>query len=87
MSHVFSPLENITKLEAYTTTVNFNIDNFNQHVNVNLEGLKAKGERKYDLMKNLLKAYHVASDKELAQYIKNGLLRQRRRYHNIADDD
>ena len=51
------------------------IQTFNQHVKVNVEGLKARGDRTYDLITNLFKAYHVASDTELFYYIKTNSYR------------
>ena len=43
-------------------TVNSDIENFNQYVKVNVDGLKARGDQTDDLMINLFKAYQVASD-------------------------
>ena len=45
------------------STVNLYIENFNQYVKLNVDGLKARGERTDDLMINLLRAYHVALDR------------------------
>ena len=39
--------ENLTNLETNTTTVNYKVNTFNQHVKLKVEGLKARGERKY----------------------------------------
>ena len=36
---------NLINLDTYMYTVNFNIENFNQCANVNVDGLKARGER------------------------------------------
>ena len=44
------------------STVNLDIEKFNQYVKVNVDGLKSRGEKMYDLMINLLKEYQVASD-------------------------
>ena len=46
---------NLTNLETYITTVNSNIETFNQHVKVNLEGLRVRDERKDDLMTKIFK--------------------------------
>ena len=62
--------KNLTNLDTYMTTVNSNIEKFNQYVKVNVEGLRARGERTDDLMINLFKAYQVASDAVFVQYIK-----------------
>ena len=43
-------------------TVRYNIENFNQHLRLKVDGLKARGERTYELMINLFKAYQVVSD-------------------------
>ena len=47
--------ENHTTLKTYINTENYNTQNFNQHVKVNMEGLKSGGERKDNLMTNLFK--------------------------------
>ena len=67
------------------STVNSNIENFNQYVKVNVDGLKARGERTYDLMIEIFKAYQVASGCRNFRYIKT------KRYHyddryNITED-
>ena len=62
--------ENLTNLDSYMSTVSSNIEKFNQYVKVNVEGLKARGERTDDLMINLFKAYLVASDAEFVRYMK-----------------
>ena len=61
--------ENLTNLDIHITTVNSDIEHFNQYVKVNMYGLKARGERTDDLMINLFKAYQVASDGEFVRYI------------------
>ena len=53
--------ENLTNLETHITTVKSNIQTFNQNVKVNLEGLKARGERTDYGMTKLLREYHTAS--------------------------
>ena len=55
---------NITNLDTYMSTVNLDIKNSNQYVKVNVDGLKARGDRTDDLMINLFEAYQVASDGE-----------------------
>ena len=44
------------------STVNSNIENFNQYLKFNTDKLKARGDLTDDLMINLFKAYQVASD-------------------------
>ena len=50
--------------------MNSDIDNFNQYSKVNVDGLKASGERTDDLIINLFKDYHVASDGKFVRYTK-----------------
>ena len=51
------------------STLNLDIEKFNQYVKVNVDGLKSRGEKMYDLMINLFKEYQVASDGEFVRYI------------------
>ena len=44
------------------STVSSGIENFNQYVKANVDGLKSRGERTYVLMINLFKAYQVSPD-------------------------
>ena len=62
--------DNLTNLDNYMSTVNSDTEKFNQYVKVNIDGLKARGERTDDLMINLFKSYQVASDGEFVRYIK-----------------
>ena len=62
--------ENLTNWDTYMSTVNSDIDNFNQYSKVNVDGLKASGERTDDLIINLFKDYHVASDGKFVRYTK-----------------
>ena len=50
--------------------MNSDIENLNQYVKVNVDGLKARGESTDYLMINLFKAYQVALDGEFVSYIK-----------------
>ena len=52
------------------STVNSNIEIFDQYVKVNVDGLKSRGERIDDIMINLFKAYQVASNRKFVRYIK-----------------
>ena len=54
--------ENLNNLKSYTTTVNSNIDTYNQHVKVNAKGINSRGDMIDDLTKILFKAYHIALD-------------------------
>ena len=62
------PRDSLTNIYTYISTVNLSIKNFNQYVKVNLYWLKASSERKDDIIINLLKAHHFASDKEFLRY-------------------
>ena len=59
-----------TNIDTYMSTVKLDIKNFNQYVKVNVDGLKARGERTNDLMINLFKAYQVSSKGEILRYVK-----------------
>ena len=60
---------NLTNLDTYIYTLNLDIENFNQYVKLNVDGLKSRVERKDDLMINLFKAYQVTSNREFVIYI------------------
>jgi hypothetical protein len=47
------------------STVDSNIELFNQHVKVNRDGLTARGESSDDLTINLFKAYLCVTDRDL----------------------
>ena len=64
------PRDSLTNIYTYISTVNLSIKNFNQYVKVNVDGLKARGERTNDLMINLFKAYQVSSKGEILRYVK-----------------
>ena len=78
--------ENMTNLDTYMSTVNSNIGYYNHYVKVNVDGLKARGEHKDDLVINLFKVYWVASDGDFLRYKKE----KRDQYsssHNITKDE
>ena len=56
--------ENLTNLDTYTYKINLEIENFNQYVKVNMDGLKSRGDQTDDLTTNLFKAHQVESDGE-----------------------
>ena len=62
--------ENLTNLDTCITTIDSDIAKFNQHVKVNREGLKARGETTDDLMINLFKGYLNAADREFVEHMK-----------------
>jgi hypothetical protein len=60
---------NLKNLDAYMSTVNSDIRQFNQYVKVNLEGLRARGEENNDIMVNLFDGYLMAGDRHFVDYI------------------
>jgi hypothetical protein len=62
--------ENLTSLDAYITTIDSNIELFNQYVNINRAGLQAHGEKTDDLIINLFKAYLNVADQSFVEYMK-----------------
>ena len=62
--------ENLSSLDSYVSTVNYDLARINQYVKLNYEGLKARGERCDDIMSNLFKGYLCINDKEFVSYIK-----------------
>jgi hypothetical protein len=62
--------ENLTSLDAYITTIDSNIELFNQYVNINRAGLQARGETTDDLIINLFKAYLSVEDQNFVEYMK-----------------
>jgi hypothetical protein len=62
--------ENLTSLDSYITTIDSNIELFNQYVHVNQDGLRARGETTDDLVINLFKAYLNVADQNFVEYIK-----------------
>jgi hypothetical protein len=63
--------ENLTNLDSYMSTVDSNIELFNQHVKVNRDGLTARGESSDDLTINLFKAYLCVTDRDFVRYTRN----------------
>jgi hypothetical protein len=53
------------------STIDSNIELFNQHVKVNLDGLTARGESIDDLTINLFKAYLCVTDRDFVRYMRN----------------
>jgi hypothetical protein len=53
------------------STVDSNIELFNQHVKVNRDGLTARGESSVDLTINLFKAYICVTDRDFVRYMRN----------------
>ena len=61
---------NLSNLDSYMLTVKSDIEEFNQYVKLNYQGLQARSERCDDIMIHLFKAYLIASDREFVTYIK-----------------
>jgi hypothetical protein len=53
------------------STIDSNIELFNQHVKVNRDGLTARGESSDDLTINLFKAYLNVTDRDFVRYMRN----------------
>ena len=51
------------------STLNLDIEKFNQYVKVNVDGLKSRSETMDHLMINLFKEYQVESDRNFVRYI------------------
>ena len=70
--------ENLNNFDTYISTVNSDIENFNQYVKLNMDELKARGDCTDEFMTKLFEACQVASDGECVRYIK----KQRDQYDN-----
>ena len=57
--------ENMSILDTYITTVNSDIEKFNEYTKTNYEALTVKGERCDDMISNLSKGYLAAVEKSL----------------------
>jgi hypothetical protein len=63
--------EKLTNLDFYMSTVNSNIELFNQYVKVNQDGLTARGESIDDLTINLFKVYLCVTDRDVVRHTRN----------------
>jgi hypothetical protein len=63
--------ENLTNLDSYMSTADWNIELFNQHVKVNRDGVTARVESNNDLSINLFKAYLCVTDRVFVRYMRN----------------
>ena len=70
--------ENLSSLDAYISTVNPDIEKFNEYANINYEALSARGERCDVMMSNQLNGFVVAWDKAFLRYIQH----QKYKYDN-----
>ena len=57
MVATFIMRENLSSLDTYIVTVNFDIDKFNEYAKINYEELIARGDRCDDMMSKLFKEY------------------------------
>ena len=73
--------ENLTDIDTYMSTVNLDIEKFNQYFKVNVDGLKSRGDRTDDLIINIFKPYQVSSDEDFVIYIKT------KRGYNLSPDE
>jgi hypothetical protein len=63
--------ENVTNLDSYMSTVDSNIELFNQHVKLNRDGLTARGDASDNLTINQFKAYLCVTDRDFGRYTRN----------------
>jgi hypothetical protein len=63
--------ENLTNLDSYMSTVDSNIELFNQHVKVNRDGLTNRGESSDDLTISIFKSYLCVTDRDFFRYMRN----------------
>lgn len=61
---------NLIELDSYMSSIKSDVQAFNNHVKLNYEGLKTRGEECPDLMIHLFKAYQAVTDKEFLTYIR-----------------
>ena len=62
---------NLSSLDAYLPTINYDIEAFNEYVTDQRDLLIARAEDTTDLMVNLFKGYMVAQDAEFVKFIKD----------------
>ena len=67
---VSSIREHMSQLPHYMGTINSDIEKFNAHVMMLVEGLRARGEKSDDLLNHLFKAYDTVDDQDFARYVK-----------------
>jgi hypothetical protein len=60
---------NLSNLDAYMTSINFDIEKFNHYVKLQVASLTARGETSNDLLINLFKGYAVVIDQDFKRYI------------------
>ena len=62
--------ENMNNLEQYIATLKSNINTSNEHVKLDVEGLKARGKRNDYTTTNLFKVYQFEPAKNFVRYVK-----------------
>ena len=60
---------NLSSLDSYINRIDSDIEKFNVYVKTQRVSLLARGETTNDLLVNLFKGYHSASDREFIGYI------------------
>jgi len=66
---VMSIRQQLSSIDTYIATVNYDITKTNEKVNTLLESLGARGETTHDLLSNLFKAYKTVKDAAFVQYM------------------
>jgi hypothetical protein len=61
----------LANLPAYMQDVGSDIDKFNRHVRLLVQGLAARSETSNDLLVNLFAGYRAAGDEEFVKYVKD----------------
>ena len=59
----------LSEIDKYIAKVDFDVEKTNQHINMLMESLRARGETTHDLLNNLFKAYKTVKDREFVRYI------------------
>ena len=62
--------EQLSKLDNYIPTINYDITKFNEHVMDLIKGLNSRGAHTEDLLANLFKAYQAVADAQFVEYIR-----------------
>lgn len=61
----------LSSLDEHIAQLDYNVIRFNQFVNEQVDGLRARGEESNDLLVNLFKAYLSAKDQNFSRYVAN----------------
>ena len=66
--------EHLSELDSFIPQIGHNITRFNNHVQMLLKALHARGEKTMDLLTYLFKAYAVCKDEEFVKYIRDSTM-------------